>query len=466
MTEMYKGRHKSALGLATALSLTLAGCSSVPDALNPVEWYNDSASAVGGWFDDSDADTSGDTGAYPNVSSVPDNPAPRTTATERADIKEELVSDRANAQYDDTGSAPSVTDASTSSLAQVQPKAPAAAVPSEGTESAAVEEIKPLRMTASDEATKQIEEPAEAAASSLPSQAVADAGNTSPRSSLWPNSPAPESGGDRPVTSARVGEPTARNNRANPTRTGTLGARYKQFMTEAETGSSSDTETSSALNTETRSSEAAVVETPPAPEAVQEEVPAAKTATQTASVPTASEPVTEPVPAPMPAPASPPAETEPLALAIPDNGSFNFDDPSVIVDESALPGSLESYPAADGGSYQAGVIRFSNGSSSLSASDRGVIHELVSLIREYNASVEIVGHASSRTRNMDPSEHKLINFEISLKRANTVAEALINAGTPSDRVSVVAVGDSQPVSSEAMPAGEAENRRAEIYLIY
>ena len=184
MTEMYKGRHKSALGLVTALSLTLAGCSSVPDALNPIEWYNDSASAVGGWFDDSDAETSGDTGAYPNVSSVPENPAPRTTAAERADIKDELVSDRANAQYDDKGSVPSVTDASTASLAQIQPKAPAASAPSGGTESVATEEIKPIRMTASDEATKQMEEPEKAATSSLPSQAVADTGNTSPRSSM------------------------------------------------------------------------------------------------------------------------------------------------------------------------------------------------------------------------------------------------------------------------------------------
>jgi outer membrane protein OmpA-like peptidoglycan-associated protein len=88
------------------------------------------------------------------------------------------------------------------------------------------------------------------------------------------------------------------------------------------------------------------------------------------------------------------------------------------------------------------------------------------LIRDYNATVEIVGHASSRTRNMDPFEHKLVNFEMSLQRANAVAEALINAGAPSERISVLAVGDSQPLSSEAMPAGEAENRRAEIYLIY
>ncbi len=446
MTEMYKGRHKSALGLVTALSLTLAGCSSVPDALNPVEWYNDSASAVGGWFDDSDADTSGDTGTYPSVSSVPDNPAPRTTATERADIKDELVSDRANAQYDDKGTGPSVTDASTGSLAQIQPRAPAASAPSEGAESVATEEIKPLRMTASDEATKQMEEPATVAASSLPSQAVADTGNTSSRSSLWPNSPAPESEGDRPVTNARVGEPTTRSSRADQPQTGTLGARYKKFISDAKTGSS----------------EAVSVETPPASETVQEEVPAAATVTQTASVPTTPEPVVQPEPVPAPLA----AETGLLALTIPEDQPFNFDDPSVIVDESALPGSFENYPVGGGGSYQAGIIRFTNGSSRLSGSDRGVIRELVPLIRDYNASVEIVGHASSRTRNMDPSEHKLINFELSLKRANVVAEALINAGAPSDRISVLAVGDSQPVSSEAMPAGEAENRRAEIYLIY
>lgn len=446
MTGMYKGRHKSALGLVTAFSLTLAGCSSVPDALNPVEWYNDSASAVGGWFDDSDADTSSDTDTYPNVSSVPDNPTPRTTTTERASIKDELVSDRANAQYDDKGSAPSVTDASTSSLAQIQPKAPAASAPGGGTESVAEEEIKPLRMTASDEATKQMEEPAKTATSSLPSQAVADTGNTSPRSSLWPNSPAPASEGDLPVTSARVGEPTTRSNRADQPRTGTLGARYKKFMSNAETGSS---ETVAAQN-------------PPAPETVQEEVPMTEAVTPSASVPAVPEPVTEPVPTPAPLP----TESGSLALTIPESQPFNFDDPSVIVDESALPGGFGNNPVAGGGSYQAGIIRFTNGSSRLSASDRGVVHELVPLIREYNASVKIVGHASSRTRNMDPSEHKLINFEVSLKRANAVAEALISAGAPSDRISVVAVGDSQPLSSEAMPAGEAENRRAEIYLIY
>lgn len=454
MTEMYRVRRsKSALGLATALSLTLAGCSSVPDALNPVEWYNTSSDAVGGWFDDSEDDQAGDTGAYPNVSSVPEKPAPRTSAVERADIKEELVADRAHAQYDDKAPAPSVTDASTTSLSQIQPTAPAAPAPSVSSGSDSAEPIKPVRMTASDEATKQMEEPAKPAASSLPSRAVTTARDASPRSSLWPNSPAPESASDRPVTSGDVGEPTTRSSRADLPNPSAAGERYKSLVPN-------------------RSSGNVAAESMPAPAPAKTEMPAPEPARQSAAIPTAPEPAPEPVsqPEPAPEPVAIPAESAPetgaLALNVPDNGPYNFNDPSVIVDESALPGAVGSNPAGEGGSYQAGVIRFSTGSSQLSGADQGVIRELVPLIREYNATVEIVGHASSRTRNMDPAEHKLINFEVSLKRANAVAQALINAGAPSDRISVVAVGDSQPVSSEAMPLGEAENRRAEIYLIY
>ena len=445
---MIRERRKSALCLATALSLTLAGCSSVPDALNPVEWYNSSADAVGGWFDDSDSDTTGDTGAYPNVSSVPASPAPRTSAVERTDIKEELVADRANAQYDDSATKPSVSDASTSSLSQVQPTVPAAPAPS-----AAAEPIKPVRMTASDEATKQMEEPAKPAVQTLPSRAVSDAGTSSPRSSLWPNSPAPESAGDRPVTSADVGEPTTRKSRADLPRTGGVaGSRYERLSQSSP--SSDNTTAAKSLDTKAETAQ-----------------PTTDTMSPPVAAPAAPQPAPalQPVPAQISAPAEvalPATDTGALTLTIPDGGAFNFNDPSVIVDESALPGIAGTYPAAGGGSYQAGVIRFSTGSARLSSADQGVVRELVSLIREYNATVEIVGHASSRTRNMDPFEHKLVNFEISLQRANAVAEALVNAGAPSDRISVVAVGDSQPVSSEAMPAGEAENRRAEIYLIY
>ncbi|UUX49848.1 OmpA family protein [Nisaea acidiphila] len=393
----------------------------MPDALNPVEWYEDSTEAIGGWFSDEDAEKTGDSGAYPNVGSVPEKPTAASSSAERSAVREQLVADRENAQYDDSASAASVADASATS--SVSP-GPAPSTP---------EPIKPIRMTATDEATKQVEpEPAR----NLPSRTTSGGTDTAQRSSLWPNAPVPDSAGDRAVTSAQVGDPVVRSGRPSA-------------------GSTTMTGRSSA-SAATRT-EVPVVEADPVPNASADiSAPAPEPAAQQV----ASVPETAPEPVQLPEPSAGTVELTPPS------GEFNFSDPSVIVDESALPGEYGTYAGAQGGSYQAGIIRFSNGSARLSSADQGVIRELVPLIRDYNATVEIVGHASSRTRNMDPFEHKLVNFEISLQRANAVAAALINAGAPSERISVQAVGDSQPVSSEAMPAGEADNRRAEIYLIY
>ena len=58
----------------------------------------------------------------------------------------------------------------------------------------------------------------------------------------------------------------------------------------------------------------------------------------------------------------------------------------------------------------------------------------------------------------------VVNFNISIKRANAVAQALINSGVPAEKLIIDAVGASEPISSEAMPNGERANRRAEISL--
>lgn len=429
---MNKDRRNRALCFATALTLSLTGCSSVPDALNPVEWYESSAEAVGGWFSDDDAEQTGDTGSYPNVSSVPETPSAQVSSAERAEIREQLVADRDNAQYDDSSPAPVIADASAASASGTAAAASGA--------SAESEPLKPVRMTSSDEATRQIA-PQPRSVAALPSAAGSRVADTAPRSSLWPNSPPPASEGDRAVTSARVGEPMIR-------RPGTTVRRTPRQEPAEQVAAAA-------------SAPARAAETPSEPVTIEPDT------LQVASVPEETAMVPTPAPAPAPAPSA--AATDMaggLVLTPPAAGSFNFDDPSVIVDETALPGVFSGYASGQGGSYQAGVIRFGNGAARLSSADQGVIRELVPLIREYNATVEIVGHASSRTRNMDPFQHKLVNFEISLKRANAVAQALINAGAPSDRISVQAVGDSQPMSSEAMPAGEADNRRAEIYLVY
>jgi outer membrane protein OmpA-like peptidoglycan-associated protein len=112
----------------------------------------------------------------------------------------------------------------------------------------------------------------------------------------------------------------------------------------------------------------------------------------------------------------------------------------------------------------AGTINFRHGSARLSSSDLGAIAKMARQAVDAGAFIRVVGHASMRTGEMAPFEHTVANFNISLLRANAVASALIQNGVPVERLIVDAVGDTQPLYSEAMPSGEQANRRTEIFL--
>jgi len=110
------------------------------------------------------------------------------------------------------------------------------------------------------------------------------------------------------------------------------------------------------------------------------------------------------------------------------------------------------------------TIQFDNGSTKLSQGDQQILANVRQLQRERGGRIHIVGHASSRTRALDPVRHKMINFRVSVDRANAVARELIRLGSKKDQLSVDAVSDTDPLYYEVMPMGEAGNRRAEIYL--
>ena len=112
------------------------------------------------------------------------------------------------------------------------------------------------------------------------------------------------------------------------------------------------------------------------------------------------------------------------------------------------------------------TIQFESGSARLTAQDRRVLDDVVKVKNETGGVLRVVGHASSRTANLDPMRHKMVNFRISARRADEVATALIRKGVPADTIFVEAVSDSQPIYYEVMPAGDVGNQRAEIYLDY
>ena len=77
--------------------------------------------------------------------------------------------------------------------------------------------------------------------------------------------------------------------------------------------------------------------------------------------------------------------------------------------------------------------------------------------------IHVVGHASSRTSILGQSKHQLANFNISNKRANSVVKEFIRLGVDPRSILMSGMSDHLPAFLEVMPAGEAGNRRAEIY---
>ena len=111
------------------------------------------------------------------------------------------------------------------------------------------------------------------------------------------------------------------------------------------------------------------------------------------------------------------------------------------------------------------TILFSHGSSSLDARDKRILRDVVAIHRQHGGRLQVIGHASARTRSMDPARHKMVNFEVSSKRANSVARELLRGGIDRQSVLVTARGDAHPIFYEVMPTGEAGNRRAEVYIV-
>jgi outer membrane protein OmpA-like peptidoglycan-associated protein len=139
----------------------------------------------------------------------------------------------------------------------------------------------------------------------------------------------------------------------------------------------------------------------------------------------------------------------------------------VVANLNAIPGTPMGRAASmNGGVPPTEIIYFPGDTTNLSKSALAQVRSAVAAFQSGGGAgtVKVVGHASSRTANMPVERHLEVIFQKSQARANAVAQALIKAGVPADRVQIEAVGDSQPIYYESMPKGEDGNRRAEIFV--
>lgn len=80
-----------------------------------------------------------------------------------------------------------------------------------------------------------------------------------------------------------------------------------------------------------------------------------------------------------------------------------------------------------------------------------------SLLRYPNSRIEVIGHT-------DNTGTAAYNYDLSQRRANSVANVLSQNGVPVGRITTIGRGFDQPIASNATAQGRAQNRRVEIII--
>lgn len=105
------------------------------------------------------------------------------------------------------------------------------------------------------------------------------------------------------------------------------------------------------------------------------------------------------------------------------------------------------------------VIEFESGSATLTPRGVAILDEMVGAIKKIGTPrLQVVGHT-------DSSGSRLANIGLSLARAGTVRNYLVERGIPAGSLLAVGSGPDHPVATNDSAEGRAKNRRIEFRLI-
>lgn len=104
-------------------------------------------------------------------------------------------------------------------------------------------------------------------------------------------------------------------------------------------------------------------------------------------------------------------------------------------------------------------ILFATDSTAIRADLQADLAALAQNLRDYpNSTVQVIGH----TDNVGSASY---NEDLSLRRANAVANVLVSQGVSTTRVSTIGLGENQPVATNLTAEGRSQNRRVEIVIL-
>ena len=105
-----------------------------------------------------------------------------------------------------------------------------------------------------------------------------------------------------------------------------------------------------------------------------------------------------------------------------------------------------------------GNITFATDSSNISSGFYEVLSSVALVINEFEKTyVDITGHTDSTGADS-------YNMQLSVARANSVADYFKSQGVLAQRIYTQGMGETQPIASNDTPEGRAQNRRVEILL--
>jgi len=105
------------------------------------------------------------------------------------------------------------------------------------------------------------------------------------------------------------------------------------------------------------------------------------------------------------------------------------------------------------------AILFASGSFTVRPGLNDDMFDLTQSLQRYpESTIQIVGHT-------DSDGDAASNQQLSERRANAVADVLLNQGVPFQRIQTFGRGESQPIASNFTPEGKAQNRRVEIVIL-